>query len=1013
MASEDIKTEGLDLGAVDHGAPTPHSYTTEALQVERLQDVERPFTPFNTDADTPDFAAATPQLHIADTLLTHCDSDEEGLFVINGTVAEPSDASGTVPAHQAQYRDADIAAFSAPANDVVDSSTIPDAAAPRQLSPKPVSSAGNKRVKVENEAGPQPKPRKKHREDARVASYDDNTEKETSHLAVDQPCFKAAEKLVPLVCDKILIKHEALLGRGYYDREIEAICTKFKDLRYVCKAYPGASIVGFLGDTAAGKSSLINCLLNRENIVGENDDGDSGTSVPQELAMADVDQMESIKVVVHYCPQRKVDALVKQYSQDIYEYDSTDKSELDGEELKTLSMKYHTALGFFTTLLCGREEFRTLEAAALFFARAQSDTDEDVLDAAKGYVYEYIQTLDRTDGCTTIVGNTMSAVNHQLKPYRGPVRAQAGGLPIASPWPLVRKITTHLKARILSEGLVLADLPGTSDTNRQRVQHTRDYLRQCDTIIIPHPILRIQSQDSVWANVMECILGDKQHSTILVATKTDDMKHGRESESVSSKDQAILDGFKAWYDSIVKEVADLEERLQDSEDEEEVDYSSLNRALKKKRVEKAEAEARWMEEGILLRNRRNAAGLKTKYKTYTRSNVDLPVFCVSNLVYQRHMHGYDHTEPPQLSLEATDIPRLRQHLFEIPAQRKLAGLMKLCKKDLPRVLLAMEMQCSKTKLERKREVEKKVIKPLEEFSDLMAVVQLKLKQLFEEMLQGVVDSHENEWRSEAKKHHESWVKYKYNRYAAFCRRSGQWKSPSKENIDWNVQISLVVEEHLLEGFTQFKPTLNVVRDSMRQRLDEVLAQLDTDLKESPQLMGMTDTLKGFHTLIELTRTSVNEETTKMFRDLEKILSVIRYNITSIETDDSYLMTKMAVTYEAAKARLKQGGHGTFLELKNLISKKLYGVDNVFLEIVQSATQAFAQEVEGWHGKLQERIGKELHGIVRDFNNRFDDVEVEDQTKREFRRELLATVKEAMGVMETEMEEALGMCAAYG
>ncbi|KAK3112880.1 hypothetical protein LTR53_010380 [Teratosphaeriaceae sp. CCFEE 6253] len=849
--------------------------------------------------------------------------------------------------------------------------------APEQSLASPVSIAGNKRAEVGSAAGLQSKPRKRQRANAhQVPGYDDNTEKDVSQLAVDQPCFKSAEKLVPVICDKVIDKIEALKGRGYNDQEIESICTKLKNLRYVHKAWPEATIVGFLGDTAAGKSSLINCLLNQENIVGENDDGDSGTSVPQELALADVDQVEMMKAVVYYSPQRKINDRNEQHFKDIYDHNNTDHNECDKEEQKRLLMCYHTALGFFTTLLCDRDDFKTLKAAEAFFADAANDTDKVILGPVKQYVAEYMATLGRIGGATFIAGNSLAEVNRQLKEFRGPVKAPEGTGLISSPWPLVSKITTHLHARILGEGLKVADLPGTSDVNRLRVQATRDYLKNCDSIVIPHPILRIQSQDSVWTNIMECVRAGKQSSIILVCTKIDDMKHGRQRDTVSASDQAMLDELKLQFDALTVKVEDLREQLDEAENgDDDADYMRLNRELKKTVLQKAEKEAEWKEENILARNRRTVAELKKKFREYTRTDEDVSVFCVSNTLYQEHMHGYDRTSPPQLSLEATDVPRLRQHLFEIPARRKLAALFRLTKK------------CSKTRLERKKDLEHRIVKPLADFKTLLVDLKIDIKHSFEKVVEEVVAT-----------------------YGAFCRRWGSWRVAGKVNVHWNAAINDIFQDNLLDGFATIKSTLIEVKDSVRKQLDLPLEQLDLDLRESPELMGLD--LEGFHKLIEITRTTVDEEATSQFRDLERAINEIRYSATSIETATSYLMQHMKEVYQACQDRRKEAGSGTFKDMKTIMSTKLYGARNVFLGVMEMVASNLYYQVDGWTAAVEKQIGVQLNGIIRDFNNRFDNVEPEDQTKREFRQELLGTVKETMGMMDTEMAAVLKECEAF-
>lgn len=568
----------------------------------------------------------------------------------------------------------------------------------------------------------------------RTPPYDDKWEKESSRLAVDQECFGKAESLVPVICDVVTAKADALRSKGYNDEEIVNIAKKLKDLRFVGKSYPRSKPTGCHGVTAAGKSTLMNCLISQENIAAECDEGESGTSVIQELVMAEVDQIETFKAVVYYHPNRKIEAFVKRHFQTIHDFQNLDTEDLDADEYSAWQADYETALTFFYTLLCERDEFMSADATLAYLNSATSRDDDVMLGQLSTWILEYLTRLKGGEGATVVQANTMREVNRELAKFKGPAKTGIAARS-ASPWPLVRIIKTHLQARILSEGAVLADLPGLSDTNKLRVQATRDYIKNCDTVIIVHPILRIQSQDTVWKEVHECIRNGKQGNLIIVCTKVDDIKHSRERD-VSSDDRKVLEKLRKEADDLAAEIAELEDKLQDAEENEDADYRSINRRLKATKTMRAGKEAEWREENIAIRNRRNIDAIQAGFrKAVNDPDANVPVFCVSNTIYQQHMKGFDNDNPPDLTVEATGIPDLRKHLFEIPAKRKHRALQKLGQRTLPRVLLALEMQCCKTRLERKQDIECKVVKPLNDFKDELHTLKARLKRNYEAAMQ--------------------------------------------------------------------------------------------------------------------------------------------------------------------------------------------------------------------------------------------------------------------------------------
>ena len=624
-----------------------------------------------------------------------------------------------------------------PSDEPTDTVGEHDAQAATEPAPTSEPMTSPKRIKAELDAPPKAVTRKRQRVNNQVPPYSDQQEKASSRLAVDQPCFKEVEKLVPMICDMIINVADDLLARGYFDDEIGNIVAKLKNYKFVHKIYKDSKPVGFLGDTAAGKSTLINCLLNLLDVAAENDDGDSGTSVAQELANAELDQSERFKAIVYYHRQRKIDDLITYHFEDVYDHHNLDTTDLDADEQKACEDNNTTALNFFTTVLCDRNEFQSASSCAAYLAKAKSRDDKDMLSGLKGLVQAYMNTLDRQNGATTVEGATMAEVNRKLKRYKGPVKSSTDTTSQASPWPLVNKITTHLNARILSEGAVLMDLPGTSDVDKNRVRNTREYVEDCGTTVIAHPIIRAKTQDSVWANMVDCIRAGKQSSLIFVCTKTDDFNHQRDRE-IPEKDRIVFENLQSVVNRIDEEIEEIEDRLQEAEDNGDDSYATINGELKSRTKAKAAADAKLKEAKILMRNRSNVETIQNKFRELTRSHQEIPVFCVSNTIYQQHMRGYNMNKPPDLSVEATDIPRLRQYLFEIPAKRKLAALMKLCKNTIRRVLLAIEMQCSKTRLERKQDVECKVVKPFTCFQEQMASVKSQLKHEFERIMQDVV-----------------------------------------------------------------------------------------------------------------------------------------------------------------------------------------------------------------------------------------------------------------------------------
>ncbi|KAK5710098.1 hypothetical protein LTR17_019160 [Elasticomyces elasticus] len=976
MDSTDIKTEEQDLGTTGLNTPSP---VTSAL--EEPQIATSSFTPINNVFQQPNAPQSVPRaFHPPAAVMDQGDgNNEDSLFMpLPNELAETTNTPYRMTQHSLHANGEDATNFPPPTR--------------------------TKRVNDESKASS----RRGQNKRSRPSGYDDSVESLLSQYAVDQACFTTAQNLTLQLCDPIISKIDELVARGYDDNVTRTMGNKVKDLRSARLAQSDELRVGMLGDTGVGKSALANRLCNKVGITKEVDSGKSGTSVITELASSTVEQAEPIRAVVYYTSNSKIETQVTQYVKDCFHWHAldTDDQTLDSQELDQLSMDYRTAIIFFSTVLCGSADFSTKEATEAFFASARPEMQTAIISSLKQRVQDYVDSLKKKEGATIVAGNSMDEVDDKLRTYRGPVKNQPGVAgPVPSPWPLVRKIRIHLSARILRSGLVLADMPGTSDTNRSRSQIGIEYITECGVIIVVHPIKRMQDQDSLWANVQRCIRGGKQYETILVCTYIDDMNHELEQEEISSGDRATINALKSREEELQEDIQELEYDRDGLDQDDKASRDRIADLLRDKEQERAGVEAKWKEARIQARNHTNIAILQQAYQDRTRARFAVPVFCVSNSGYLAYMNGTNTKNGQVLSLEATGIPGLRQYLLGLQARQSREVMLKLCTKSLPRVLRALEMQCMKSRHEKKQSLDAMIVKPLDDFRCLAVVVKTNIKDGFEGMLKQVMTSNGKEWLKAAKRQHEAWTKNKYPRYGAHCHRNGRYKPKQDDLVDWNVQIAQICEDNLLDAFDGFNYTLEDVRISTVECIIKTLKELSTEFSECPQLMGQDATINAFTDIIKTTHIGVNDQTRELFKELQSAINTIRYNATELESSDSYFMASMTPAYDAADARKiigKKGGPGTYNDMKAIISTKLYGPRNIFTDVIDAASAAFDVVFDTWHADLVSAISRELYHIVNALNHRFDNEEPEDEEKRAFRQELLVVVKEAIRTWETKM-----------
>ena len=109
-------------------------------------------------------------------------------------------------------------------------------------------------------------------------------------------------------------------------------------------------------------------------------------------------------------------------------------------------------------------------------------------------------------------------------------------------WPLIRVVRLYVKAPALSTGAVIVDLPGVHDSNQARAAVAQSYLKQCTGLWIVAPITRAVDDKSA-----KTLLGDSfrrqlkmdggYSSVTFICTKTDDISLTEAHESLSLEEE--------------------------------------------------------------------------------------------------------------------------------------------------------------------------------------------------------------------------------------------------------------------------------------------------------------------------------------------------------------------------------------------------------------------------------------------------------------------------------------------
>ncbi|ETS80015.1 hypothetical protein PFICI_07544 [Pestalotiopsis fici W106-1] len=319
---------------------------------------------------------------------------------------------------------------------------------------------------------------------------------------------------------------------------------------------PTKTVIGMLGDTGSGKSSIVNALLDEEMIVPTNCMR-ACTSVITELSYnASNDPDERYRAEVEFISPDDWRNELSQLSHDL----------LNGAgEVVRESLNAETEAGVSWAKINAVYPELTKESFA--------DTNIDTL-ASTPYVQAVL-------GAKHIITDSDSAsFFEEMQKYidsdaQEGQRKRAGGRKQLQYWPLIKVVRIFVKADVLSTGAVIVDLPGVQDSNAARAAMAEKYIENCKYIWIVAPITRAVDDKTAQKLLgqtfkLQLKLDCKLDRVTFICSKTDEIsvveaaKSFRGQEDMSTRLQ-YLQRIEADFDKSREECQGIKDDLRQVE----------------------------------------------------------------------------------------------------------------------------------------------------------------------------------------------------------------------------------------------------------------------------------------------------------------------------------------------------------------------------------------------------------------------------------------------------------------
>ncbi|KAL4757106.1 uncharacterized protein BDW70DRAFT_143918 [Aspergillus foveolatus] len=715
-------------------------------------------------------------------------------------------------------------------------------------------------------------------------------------------------------------------------------------------SYPATRTVGFIGESGAGKSSVINSILDEHGLARSSGDGAACTTVVTEFRNVDEKYPDNYTVKADFMDNTEIRELFEELLSNVRRYYTDAYREVTQvEEQESIRIAATRAWNTFRSLFPNQPQL-DLD----FLSRDGEDAAESIVSTLIEWA---IARLNSQPGGRDRLEQPQVA-NHadECMDLLDSLTTDHGGSGGTALWPFVKLIRVYLRSPILRTGLVLADLPGFGDLNYARIRATERYLRHsCDEVFIVSTISRCTTDQSISDIIRRCVQGQP---TQIVCTRSEDVD-AREAVRTASATEAVqirnLDHRVRNFDQEIRNTRSLRRRS--------TGRRSLNLAAEEASLsdQREAAELELKQFLISGRNQRVTSSLKRTYGDRTR------VFCVSNTLYSDHR-----TQEPDRAnayIQLSGIRDLRRYCQSVPADAQLRATKEFLQTQVPALLGSVSLWAaagSDTVTHTRAEVLRGVLSDAEQVlqqrisshgSDIR-LLQTSLERQFRDSITQTIRNSRNYWRDGAVAASRDWSTWHHSTYAAWCRNNGTYQTPKQAYRCWN-------EEVLGRGRIQLSAAWDTILDILEGEKDEVAEEV------SRLFQGICDSIDEHldispETLRHLLRNLAARQRC-IARAIQNALEDLCYATEKCKLDaigghdSSYIAGVMRPVYISCR---EQYGAGSDSRRKQTMNRHLTS-SSLFTNFARSITADYDELMERTLNPLHQKLCDEVDNLTRD------------------------------------------------